>query len=132
MSMSDPIADMLTRIRNAHSAEKNVVSMPFSTKKLALAKVLEEEGYIVGSSKIEDVASKPQLEITLKYFQGKPVIDTIDRVSKPGLRIYKSKNELPNVKGGLGVAIISTSQGLMTDRAARAQGHGGEVLCYIS
>jgi len=132
MSMSDPIADMLTRIRNAHSAEKNVVSMPFSTKKLALAKVLEEEGYIVGSSKIEDVASKPQLEITLKYFQGKPVIETIDRVSKPGLRIYKSKNELPNVKGGLGVAIISTSQGLMTDRAARAQGHGGEVLCYIS
>lgn len=132
MSMSDPIADMLTRIRNAHSAEKNVVSMPFSTKKLALAKVLEEEGYIVGSSKVEDVASKPQLEITLKYFQGKPVIETIDRVSKPGLRIYKSKNELPNVKGGLGVAIISTSQGLMTDRAARAQGHGGEVLCYIS
>lgn len=130
--MSDPIADMLTRIRNAHSAEKNVVSMPFSTKKLALAKVLEEEGYIVGSSKVEDVASKPQLEITLKYFQGKPVIETIDRVSKPGLRIYKSKNELPNVKGGLGVAIISTSQGLMTDRAARAQGHGGEVLCYIS
>jgi len=132
MSMSDPIADMLTRIRNAHSAEKNVVSMPFSTKKQALAKLLEDEGYIIGSTKIEEVASKPQLEITLKYFQGKPVIETIDRVSRPGLRIYKSKNELPNVKGGLGVAVISTSQGLMTDRAARAQGHGGEVLCYVS
>ena len=132
MSMSDPIADMLTRIRNAHSAEKMVVSMPFSTKKLALANVLEEEGFISGSSKVESADNKPLLEVTLKYFQGKPVIETIDRVSKPGLRIYKSKGDLPQVKSGLGIAIISTSQGLMTDRAARSQGHGGEVLCYVS
>ena len=132
MSMSDPIADMLTRIRNAQSAEKKTVSMPFSTKKLALAKILEEEGYIMGSIKIEDEKNKPALVVTLKYFQGKPVIETIDRVSKPGLRIYRSKDELPKVKSGLGVAIISTSQGLMTDRAARSNGHGGEVLCYVS
>jgi len=132
MSMSDPIADMLTRIRNAQSAEKTSVRMPFSTKKLALANILEQEGFVAGSSKIEDSKSKPELEITLKYFQGKPVIESIDRVSKPGLRIYKSKNELPKVKGGLGVAIISTSKGLLTDRAARAEGHGGEVLCYVS
>ncbi|ORU92341.1 MAG: 30S ribosomal protein S8 [Cycloclasticus sp. symbiont of Poecilosclerida sp. N] len=132
MSMSDPIADMLTRIRNAQSAEKTTVSMPFSTKKLALANVLEEEGYVTGSNKIEEVAAKPVLEIALKYFQGKPVIESIDRVSKPGLRVYKSKDQLPQVKGGLGVAIISTSQGLMTDRVARSQGHGGEVLCYVS
>ncbi|OUR89286.1 30S ribosomal protein S8 [Cycloclasticus sp. 44_32_T64] len=132
MSMSDPIADMLTRIRNAQSAEKTSVRMPFSTKKLALANILEQEGFVAGSSKIEDSKTKPELEITLKYFQGKPVIESIDRVSKPGLRIYKSKNELPKVKGGLGVAIISTSKGLLTDRAARAEGHGGEVLCYVS
>ncbi|MEW4981784.1 MAG: 30S ribosomal protein S8 [Cycloclasticus sp.] len=132
MSMSDPIADMLTRIRNAQSAEKTSVRMPFSTKKLALANILEQEGFVAGSSKIEDSETKPELEITLKYFQGKPVIESIDRVSKPGLRIYKSKNELPKVKGGLGVAIISTSKGLLTDRAARAEGHGGEVLCYVS
>ncbi|MBQ0725221.1 MAG: 30S ribosomal protein S8 [Cycloclasticus sp.] len=132
MSMSDPIADMLTRIRNAQSAEKKTVSMPFSTKKFALAEVLEQEGYIVGSTKVEQENNKPTLDITLKYFQGKPVIETIDRVSKPGLRVYKSKDELPKVKGGLGVAIISTSQGLMTDRAARSNGHGGEVICYIS
>lgn len=132
MSMSDPIADMLTRIRNAQSADKKTVSMPFSTKKLALATILEEEGYVAGSKKAEDENSKPTLEITLKYFQGKSVIEMIDRVSKPGLRVYKSKDELPKVKGGLGVAIISTSQGLMTDRAARSQGHGGEVLCYVS
>jgi small subunit ribosomal protein S8 len=132
MSMSDPIADMLTRIRNAQSAAKKTVSMPFSTKKLALAKVLEEEGYVGGSIKIEDAKNKPTLEITLKYFQGKSVIEMIDRVSKPGLRIYKSKDELPKVKSGLGIAIISTSHGLMTDRAARSSGHGGEVLCYVS
>jgi len=132
MSMSDPIADMLTRIRNAQSAEKTSVRMPFSTKKLALANILEQEGFVAGSSKIEDSKTKPELEITLKYFQGKPVIESIDRVSKPGLRIYKSKNELPKVKGGLGVAIISTSKGLLTDRTARAEGHGGEVLCYVS
>ncbi|PHS73704.1 MAG: 30S ribosomal protein S8 [Cycloclasticus sp.] len=132
MSMSDPIADMLTRIRNAQSAGKKNVSMPFSTKKLALAKVLEEEGYIAGSSKSEDIANKPALEVILKYFQGVPVIESIDRVSKPGLRVFKSKDELPQVKSGLGVAIISTSKGLMTDRAARSQGFGGEVLCYVS
>lgn len=132
MSMSDPIADMLTRIRNAQSADKKTVRMPFSTKKLALANILEAEGYVAGSIKIEDVKSKPELEITLKYFQGKPVIEMIDRVSKPGLRIYKSKDELPKVKGGLGVAIISTSKGLLSDRTARAEGHGGEVLCYVS
>lgn len=130
--MSDPIADMLTRIRNAQSAEKKTVSMPFSTKKSALADVLVQEGYVVDSTKVEQENNKPTLDITLKYFQGKPVIETIDRVSKPGLRVYKSKDELPNVKGGLGVAVISTSQGLMTDRAARAAGHGGEVICYIS
>jgi|TARA_R110002095_G_scaffold100837_1_gene88685 small subunit ribosomal protein S8 len=132
MSMSDPIADMLTRIRNAQSAEKKTVSMPFSTKKSALADVLVQEGYIVDSTKIEQDNNKPTLDITLKYFQGKPVIESIDRVSKPGLRVYKSKDELPKVKGGLGVAIISTSHGLMTDRAARSNGHGGEVICYIS
>tara|TARA_R110002096_G_scaffold110035_16_gene240600 strand:- start:32930 stop:33322 length:393 start_codon:yes stop_codon:yes gene_type:complete len=130
--MSDPIADMLTRIRNAQSAEKKTVSMPFSTKKSALADVLVQEGYIVDSTKIEQDNNKPTLDITLKYFQGKPVIESIDRVSKPGLRVYKSKDELPKVKGGLGVAIISTSHGLMTDRAARSNGHGGEVICYIS
>jgi small subunit ribosomal protein S8 len=132
MSMSDPIADMLTRIRNAQSAEKTTVNMPFSTKKLALANILEEEGYVGGSNKTVDANDKPVLEVKLKYFQGEPVIESIDRVSKPGLRIYKSKDELPRVKGGLGVAIISTSKGLLTDRAARAEGYGGEVLCYVS
>ncbi|ORU91934.1 MAG: 30S ribosomal protein S8 [Cycloclasticus sp. symbiont of Bathymodiolus heckerae] len=132
MSMSDPIADMLTRIRNAQSAGKTTVNMPFSTKKLALANILEDEGYVAGSNKVEDSNGKPALQIELRYFQGKPVIETIDRVSKPGLRIYKSKDELPKVKGGLGVAVISTSKGLLTDRAARAAGHGGEVLCYVS
>ncbi|PCH83985.1 MAG: 30S ribosomal protein S8 [Piscirickettsiaceae bacterium] len=132
MSMSDPIADMLTRIRNAHSAEKLTVNMPFSTKKLALAELLKLEGYIVGSKKIDEATAKPSLEITLKYFQGQPVIEKIDRVSKPGLRIYKSKDQLPTVRGGLGVAVISTSKGLMSDRNARAQGFGGEVICYVS
>ncbi len=132
MSMSDPIADMLTRIRNAQSAEKKIVSMPYSTKKEALAKLLEDEGYILGFEKTELSTKKPMLEIVLKYFQGKSVIETIDRVSKPGLRIYKSKNDLPTVKGGLGVAVISTSHGLMSDRVARSQGHGGEVICYVS
>ena len=130
--MSDPIADMLTRIRNAHAAEKLVVRMPFSTKKLALAELLKEEGYIMGSKKLDESTAKPSLEISLKYFQGKSVIETIDRVSKPGLRIYKSKDELPSVRGGLGIAVISTSKGLMSDRNARAQGHGGEVICYVS
>jgi small subunit ribosomal protein S8 len=132
MSMSDPIADMLTRIRNAHAAEKFSVVMPFSTKKQALAELLKSEGYITDSKKIDDATAKPNLEVTLKYFQGQPVIEKIDRVSKPGLRIYKSKNDLPTVRGGLGVAVISTSKGLMSDRNARIQGFGGEVICYVS
>ena len=110
MSMSDPIADMLTRIRNAHAAEKFSVVMPFSTKKQALAELLKLEGYITDSKKIDESTAKPNLEVTLKYFQGQPVIEKIDRVSKPGLRIYKSKNDLPTVRGGLGVAVISTSK----------------------
>ena len=132
MSMSDPIADMLTRIRNAHAAEKFSVVMPFSTKKQALAELLKSEGYITDSKKVDDATAKPNLEVTLKYFQGQPVIEKIDRVSKPGLRIYKSKNDLPTVRGGLGVAVISTSKGLMSDRNARIQGFGGEVICYVS
>jgi small subunit ribosomal protein S8 len=132
MSMSDPIADMLTRIRNAHAAEKFSVVMPFSTKKQALAELLKLEGYITDSKKIDESTAKPNLEVTLKYFQGQPVIEKIDRVSKPGLRIYKSKNDLPTVRGGLGVAVISTSKGLMSDRNARTQGFGGEVICYVS
>lgn len=130
--MSDPIADMLTRIRNAHAAEKFSVVMPFSTKKQALAELLKLEGYITDSKKIDESTAKPNLEVTLKYFQGQPVIEKIDRVSKPGLRIYKSKNDLPTVRGGLGVAVISTSKGLMSDRNARTQGFGGEVICYVS
>lgn len=131
MSMSDPIADMLTRIRNAHGAGKASVTMPFSTKKSAIAKVLKDEGYIVDFRQ-EAEGSKAALTIDLKYYQGRPVIETIDRVSRPGLRIYKSKDELPKVQDGLGIAIISTSKGLLTDREARAQGCGGEVLCYVS
>lgn len=132
MSMSDPIADLLTRVRNGHTAEKNSVVMPFSTKKLAIASLLKDEGYISDFSKIEGENNKHSLEVVLKYFQGNPVIEMIDRVSKPGLRIYKSKDELPQVKSGLGIAIISTSKGLMTDRKARANGFGGEVICYVS
>lgn len=132
MSMSDPIADMLTRIRNGHSAEKKSVVMPFSTKKLAIACLLKDEGYITDFSKVDGAGNKHSLEVVLKYFQGNSVIEMIDRVSKPGLRIYKSKDELPQVKSGLGIAIISTSKGLMTDRKARANGYGGEVLCYVS
>lgn len=132
MSMSDPIADMLTRIRNGHSAEKKSVVMPFSTKKLAIANLLKDEGYITEVSKVDGENNKHSLEVVLKYFQGNSVIEMIDRVSKPGLRIYKSKDELPQVKSGLGIAIISTSKGLMTDRKARANGYGGEVLCYVS
>jgi len=106
--------------------------MPFSTKKQALAELLKLEGYITDSKKIDESTAKPNLEVTLKYFQGQPVIEKIDRVSKPGLRIYKSKNDLPTVRGGLGVAVISTSKGLMSDRNARTQGFGGEVICYVS
>lgn len=130
MSMSDPIADMLTRIRNGQSSEKVVVEMPSSKKKVAVAAVLKDEGYIldyqVGSS------VKAELKIELKYYQGQPVIDLIKRVSRPGLRIYKKTLELPQVRGGLGIAIISTSKGLMTDRAARKAGHGGEVIAYVA
>lgn len=131
MTMQDPISDMLTRIRNGHSAMKQSVSMPSSTKKIAIAQVLKDEGYIVDFSTSEE-DGKPQLQITLKYFQGKPVIEMLKRVSRPSLRVYKARQELPQVLSGMGVAIISTSQGLMTDRAARAKGVGGEVICLVS
>lgn len=130
MSMQDPVADMLTRIRNGQSANKVKVEMPASKLKKALADILVKEGFISSFSVTDDV--KPVLTVELKYFEGKPVIDMIKRVSKPGLRIYRRANELPKVMGGLGVAIVSTSKGLMSDRAARAAGHGGEVLCYVS
>jgi small subunit ribosomal protein S8 len=128
--MTDPIADMLTRIRNGQSARKQQVTMPASTLKKAIAELLKAEGYIVDYSVTSDV--KATLTVTLKYYQGKPVISQVKRVSKPGLRIYKPTDELPKVLGGLGIAIISTSKGLMTDRAARAAGHGGEVLCVVA
>ncbi len=130
MSMQDPLADMLTRIRNGQMAKKAVVEMPSSKMKVAIAKVLQDEGYIKSVSVEGDV--KPVLSIELKYFEGKPVIESIKRVSRPGLRIYKPGDELPKVMGGLGVAIVSTNKGVMTDRAARAAGVGGEVLCYVS
>lgn len=131
MSMSDPISDMLTRIRNGQSAGKANVRMPASKKKLAVAKVLLDEGFIADVSTAEE-DNKPIMDVALKYFQGAPVIDSVQRVSRPGLRVYKGKNELPNVRGGLGVAIISTSKGLMTDREARKQGHGGEIIAYVA
>lgn len=131
MSMTDPIADMLTHIRNGHSAKKVKVKMPTSTVKVAIAKVLKEEGFINGFN-VDANDNKPQLTIELKYYEGKPVIATIQRASRPGLRLYKGKSELPKVMSGLGIAIISTSKGIMTDRKARADGHGGEVLCYVS
>ncbi len=131
MSMSDPIADMLTRIRNGQAANKSSVQMPASKKKLAVAKVLKDEGYIIDYQQIE-VDGKPVLEIQLKYFQGRPVIEYIKRVSRPGLRIYKGRDELPRVRGGLGIAIVSTSKGVMTDREARKLGHGGEVIAYVA
>jgi small subunit ribosomal protein S8 len=130
MSMTDPIADMLTRIRNGLSANKMEVLMPSSKVKKSVAQVLKDEGYISDFSQ-QDIDGKPVLSITLKYYQGKPVIETIKRVSRPGLRVYKGKGELPTVMGGLGVAIVSTSAGVMTDRAARKAGHGGEVLCTV-
>jgi small subunit ribosomal protein S8 len=128
--MTDPIADMLTRIRNAQSAGKVDVTMPSSKAKAAIAAVMKEEGYITDFAASSD--AKPQLTITLKYYQGSPVIDELKRVSRPGLRIYKNKDELPQVLNGLGVAIISTSAGVMTDKKARAEGRGGEVICTIS
>ncbi len=131
MSMSDPISDMLTRIRNGQSAGKANVRMPASKKKLAVAKVLLDEGFIADVSTVEE-SNKPVMDVTLKYFQGSPVIDKLQRVSRPGLRIYKGKGDLPKVRGGLGVAIISTSKGLMTDREARKQGHGGEIIAYVA
>ncbi|MGW8228452.1 MAG: 30S ribosomal protein S8 [Gammaproteobacteria bacterium] len=130
MSMTDPIADMLTRIRNALAAGKTEVSMPQSKQKQAIAQVLKDEGYISDFSAAEQ-DGKPTLNVTLKYYEGKPVIEKIKRVSRPGLRIYKGKDQLPKIMGGLGVAIVSTSAGLMTDRAARKAGYGGEVLCYV-
>lgn len=130
MSLQDPVADMFTRIRNGQSANKVAVKMPSSKLKVAIAKVLKDEGYIADFAVSGDV--KPELEVTLKYFQGKSVIETIDRVSRPGLRIYKKSGELPKVMGGLGVAIVSTSKGLMTDRAARKVGVGGEVIGYVA
>jgi small subunit ribosomal protein S8 len=129
--MTDPIADMLTRIRNAQMVEQTVVAMPSSKVKLAIAKVLKDEGYIE-AFKVSGDGVKPQLEIALKYYAGRPVIEKIERVSKPGLRIYKSKDDIPRVMNGLGIAIVSTSQGVMTDRKARATGVGGEVLCIVA
>ena len=130
MSMQDPIADMLTRIRNGQAANKVAINMPSSKLKVAIANVLAAEGYIESVKVLE--GAKPELEITLKYFQGKPVVESIQRVSRPGLRIYKRKDELPKVMGGLGVAVISTSKGVMTDRAARQAGLGGEIICYVA
>jgi small subunit ribosomal protein S8 len=129
--MTDPIADMLTRIRNGQKARKVSVEMPASSKKEAVAKVLLDEGYITGFSTDGDGVKK-QLSVELKYFEGLPVIERIDRTSKPGLRIYRGKEELPKVLGGLGVAIVSTSAGVMSDRQAREKGIGGEVLCVVS
>jgi len=131
MSMSDPVADMLTRIRNGQMARKVAVTMPASKTKTSIAKVLHEEGYISGYNQ-EEVDGKPGLKVNLKYYENAPVIGKIERVSRPGLRIYKGKDELPQVLGGLGVAIISTSKGVMADTAARQAGEGGEVLCYVS
>lgn len=131
MSMSDPVADMLTRIRNAQGAEKPAVLMPSSTLKVAIAKVLKEEGYIDDFA-VRVADNKATLEVSLKYYAGKPVIEKIERISRPGLRIYKSRDDLPRVMNGLGVAIVSTSKGVMTDRKARATGVGGEVLCIVA
>lgn len=131
MSMSDPIADMLTRIRNAQMVEKASVAMPSSKVKVAIAQVLKDEGYIEDFA-VRGEAGKPELELQLKYYAGRPVIERIERVSTPGLRIYKGAQELPRVMNGLGVAIVSTSRGVMTDRRARASGVGGEVLCVVA
>ena len=130
MSMTDPIADMLTRIRNAQTARKPSVTLPASKQKLAVAKVLEQEGYLAAVSS-DNVDGKDTLTLELKYYQDRPVIERIQRVSRPGLRIFKRVDELPVVQGGLGVAIVSTSQGVMTNVQAKAQGHGGEVLCIV-
>ena len=130
MSMQDPLSDMFTRIRNAQMIGKTSVEMPGSKLKVAVARVLGEEGYIQGFRAFEE-SGKPRLSIELKYYQGRPVIEEINRVSRPGLRHYRGKDELPSVRKGLGVAIVSTSKGVMTDRAARTAGVGGEVLCTV-
>ncbi|SHO54820.1 30S ribosomal protein S8 [Vibrio quintilis] len=130
MSMQDPISDMLTRIRNGQAANKVAVKMPSSKLKVAIAALLKAEGYIEDYA--VDSEAKPELEVTLKYFQANPVIEVIQRVSRPGLRVYKKKDDLPSVMGGLGVAVVSTSKGLMSDRAARKAGLGGEIICYVA
>jgi small subunit ribosomal protein S8 len=130
MSMSDPIADMLTRIRNAQLVEKSTVVMPSSKLKAAIAQVLKDEGYIDGYA--VKGGEKAELEIALKYYAGRPVIERIERVSRPGLRVYKGRHDIPHVQNGLGVAIVTTPRGVMTDRKARASGIGGEVLCYVA
>jgi small subunit ribosomal protein S8 len=131
MSMSDPIADMLTRIRNAQLVEKTSVVMPSSKLKAAIAQVLQDEGYIDGYT-VKGDAGKSELVISLKYYAGRPVIERIERVSRPGLRVYKGRHDIPQVMNGLGVAIVTTPKGVMTDRKARAAGIGGEVLCYVA
>jgi small subunit ribosomal protein S8 len=131
MSMSDPIADMLTRIRNAQGVEKSVVTMPSSKLKVAIAQVLKDEGYIDAFA-VRNESGKSELDISLKYYAGKPVIERIERVSRPGLRVYKGRNSIPQVMNGLGVAIVTTPKGVMTDRKARQTGVGGEVLCYVA
>jgi len=131
MSVSDPIADLLTRIRNGQQRGKITITMPSSKQKIAIAELLREEGYITEAT-VEDAGGKPQLVVKLKYYRGKPAIELLKRVSRPGLRIYRGRDELPKVWGGLGVAIVSTSKGLMTDRAARQAGHGGEIIAYVA
>jgi len=131
MSMSDPIADMLTRIRNGQMAGHAKVVIPASKAKQAIAKVLSDEGY-VSTFSVNENSGKPELSVDLKYYEGKPVIEMIKRVSRPGLRVYKNKDELPEVIGGLGIALISTSNGIMTDRDARKAGIGGEVICFVA
>lgn len=130
MSMTDPIADMLTRIRNGLQAEKKQVQMPASTVKVAIAKVLEAEGYVSGSQ-VDENDGKPLLLIDLKYFEGRPAIEKVDRVSRPGQRIYRGKDNMPSIIGGLGVAIVSTSMGIMTEKSAQKKGVGGEILCSV-
>ncbi len=132
MSMSDPISDMLTRIRNAQMAQKATVAMPSSKLKAAIAQVLQDEGYVDGFKIDQGQGGKATLEIGLKYYSGRPVIESIQRISRPGLRIYKGNSDIPKVMNGLGIAIVSTSKGLMTDRKARANGIGGEVLCVVA
>ncbi|MDR3214500.1 MAG: 30S ribosomal protein S8 [Azoarcus sp.] len=131
MSMSDPIADMLTRIRNGQQAQKASVRMPSSKLKVAIAKVLQDEGYIDAYT-VREAAGKAELDLALKYYAGRPVIERIERVSRPGLRVYKGSDDLPKVMNGLGVAIVSTPRGVMTDRAARASRVGGEVICLVA